>query len=376
MKDIERPAPLKPLTREQLRARHETGNRNAGLVEDEGMRALERALDDIQKEAGEPAVEPPVNRPMFGSDSVTRSVSYENQHFGSVSVSINDFTMGEYFHPLGDIFTMVVPLHITGQPNKITFSLQRELADGVRLYWAQNGPPKDCTEEDVPTFSIPITWMARAQKDIPSTVDKVGSDIDLVFIDQSGRFILLNISLASIFGRFTLTLNQAYGGQVVRTTPENAQKCKLQSVVIKGHVASVVPLFAEDAYPGADFFRSFKYLAGGVVTSAIEIGASTPLHKCVIAHWEPEEWELPTELQMEGGWQVATVKMFPPSIRYGFLLCEDKKDCFVHFKQLHNRRGKPVYYSSFPHLRKMSKVAVKFEEQPDGKRKATAVRVL
>jgi hypothetical protein len=63
-------------------------------------------------------------------------------------------------------------------------------------------------------------------------------------------------------------------------------------------------------------------------------------------------------------------------VGFGFLFCEDGLSCLAHFKQIEDYAGRPVWRGAlvFPNVTPMRAVAVKYETQPDGKRKATAVR--
>lgn len=385
--------PLVPLTSEQLRARHSTGNRNAGLVEDSEMRKLERLLDASHREAGEADVASPVDRPIFGSDTVTQKVTWKSQLFGAITIGLESFAMG---NPVKlDRFTMVVPVTFSGQPEAVSFTLSAELAPGVRLLHAQNGPAKDCTIGEIPKFSIPVTWIQGAERNMPQTVDKIGDDIDVVFLDtvgagdsRKGAFVQLNVSLCTRRGNFYLVIQQAYAGQVVRTTLANAEKtglqklqAVLQTVDVDDHICSVVPLFPENAYPGSDFFRSFGYLASDLVKLAVNCGASVPLSKCTVARWEPEAKTLPSG--MEESWSLGTVMWFGPGCLGQGFLYTDGQPCFIHFKQIMDVKGQPLWLrGGCPGLTAMTNVAVRYNDEkpseryPKGRRKATAVRVL
>lgn len=347
------------------------------------MRDLEQALDAIHREAGEDLVAPPVDRQTFGMDSVTHEVSWKRKLFGAVTIAVDEFGMGGAQQL--DRFTMVVPIFLNDRtPDAVTFSFKMELADGVHLFHAQNGPATDCTDGKVPKFSIPVTWTNSGRRDVPSTVSKIGDDIDLVFLDtkgngdgRTGAFIQLEISLSTRHGQFFLAVQEVYAGQVVRTTAANAKRAKLDTVPVGSHLGSVVPLFPENAYPGVNFFENFKYLAGQLVTAAIECGASVPLSKCVIARWDPQGKRLPASLKHIGeGWEVATVMWFNAVIGGGFVYVHSlRKVCFVHFKQIQDALGRPIWKGklTFPMLTPMRAVWVRYEQGDKGL-KATAVR--
>lgn len=384
MTTTQKPAPLQPLTNEELAARRRQGRPHPGLVEEPfGMRELERALEAEHKEAGEPLVEPPaaVEREMFGVDSLTRQVSWKSRIFGSFTV-LSEIGLGD---PISlDQFTMAVPVLLTGYPDAIEFSLKRELATGVRLYRAENGPPVQCTTGELAKFSVPVEWRKNPRpqgpRRIPNLIPKT-RDMDLVFLDtlgngdgRKGAFIQVEVQLCTRRGSFFLVFQQVYAGQIVRTTTTHAEKLGLQSVQEGTSVGSAIPLSPQSAYPGSDPFKNFGYLMPAFVRSAIECGASVPLSQCTIARWEPARKPLPEYLGLEDGWRTATVMWFNPVVGYGFLYDdEDGGSCFVHFKQIEEMEGK-----TFPHLTPMRTVAVRYEEtkQAGEGRKAAAVRAL
>jgi cold shock CspA family protein len=338
------------------------------------MRRLEMALDGIHQDEGEPDVEPPVNRPMFGADSVTKKVLWKDNLFGSITI-VSEFGLGNAISL--DRFTMIVPLFVTGQPTTISFSLTKGLAKGVHLYRAQNAAPVDCTEGELVKFSVPVEWKQGDRRMIPNLIPKT-RDVDLMYLDTTGNgdgrkgvFIVVEIQLCTRGGRFYISIQQVYAGQVVTTTVAHAEKAGLQTVQVGSHLGSVIPLFPENAYPGTSIFKNFGYLAEDIVKSALDNGAFVPLSKCVVARWAPEQKPLPKDLRSEDGWHVANVSWFNPVVGYGFLYCDDKESCFVHFKQIETGR------TDFPHLTPMRAVAVRYEPKPEGStqgRKAAAVR--
>lgn len=343
---------------------------------------LEKALQEAHLAEGEPHVGSPIDRPLFGADSVSQTVTWKSRLFGTVTIELQVFTMGTPEQL--DRFTMVVPLFLDERkPGVINFLLNKELAEGVRLYHAKNGPATDCTEGRIPQFRIQANWTESGWRSVPRTVSKNEDDIDLVFLDtkgsedgRKGAFVQLEISLSTRRGLFFLTIQQVYAGQIVRTTAANAEKTSLQTVKCKDGLVSVVPLYPENAFPGSDYIKNFGYMAPSFLQFANEHGASVPLSKCVIARWEPIAKEMPLEMK-NNGWQMATTKWFNDCLGWGFLHCADGQACFVHFKQIEDPAGEPYWkMGAFPHLTPMHHVAVKYETAPDGKRKAVAVRVL
>lgn len=376
--NTQKPAPLKPISLEELRARRAAGHPHPGLVEEPmSMRALERALDEAHHQEGEPPIDSPaeVDREMFGTDSVTRQVSWKNRLFGSFTVS-SEFGLG---NPIKlDRFTVAIELFVNGNPDAITFSLKRELGEGVRLYRAQNGPLTDCTTGELVNFSVPVEWKnnpnPRGPKNIPNLIPKT-RDVDLVFLDthgncdgRKGAFIQVEVQLCTRQGRFFLSMQQVYAGQIVRTTAEFAEKNHRQTVQVGSHIGSEIPLFPENAYPGTSLFKNFSYLADGLIRTAIECGASIPLSKCVVARWKPEKKTLPAHLLPENGWHTGNVMWFNPVIGYGYIYSDDGKTCFTHFKQIENEAGKPIWQQQgeFPHLTPMRSVAIRYEQQNQG----------
>lgn len=367
--------PLKPLTPEEIEARRIQRQPGTRLPIADKMRTLEQALDEAHQVEGETIPQSRVDRPTFGADSVTKVVEWKNQLFGEMKIKIESFTLSNPKQL--DRFTMVTPLFMHGSnPNVINFTLSQKLAEGVRLYHAQSDVVTDCTNGKIPEFHVSAEWTDAVNRQIPHTRKGDEDNVDLVFLDKEGCFVQLEISLVTRHSNFFLVIQQVYAGQVVRTTVEKAKKTGLETIEVNDHVGTAVPLYPENAYPGSDYIKNFKAMAPSFIRLAIEAGSSVPLSKCHVARWDPQEVKLPAEMQ-SAGWQVAHTSWFNDVIGWGFLYCSDGKPCFAHFKQILDQAGKPAWKNGkFPHLTPMRGVAVKYENQPDGKRKATAIRIL
>lgn len=345
------------------------------------MRALERALDNAQEQSDQPSAKPPIERERFGQDTATHNVRWQSTLFGWVTIGIDTHGFGREIHL--DQFTVVVPIELAGQPNAITFSIKRGVTPGIRLFHSQMNTPVDCTEDDMASATFPINWIADGQgRQMPATV-KGKRDMDLIFLDttgvgdgRKGAMVVLEVSLTTRHGQLWLGFQRVYAGQVVRTTAEKAQSMDLETVEADQHREAVVPLMPENAYPKSNFFGNFSHLAVGIVTAAIKLGASVPLSRCVVARWQPSAKELPAELSPQEGWFGANVCWFNATIGCGVLYLDDGRSAFVHFKQIEDVDGTPLWRqkSVFPMLTPMTRVAVLVVQEPGKGLKATAVR--
>ena len=365
--------PLRPLSSEQIAHRKVVRNStNLNSVSDH-MRLLENALDDIHREAGELPAEVRIERPAFGSDKVTKQVSWKNRQFGEVSLAISLGSIGDA--TCVDRFTTAVPV-VPLNGSVVTFQVSQKLQSGIRLLRAQNGPIVELTGAETDTFSVPVRWINGPNgKQIPHTASKTDDDFDFVLMDREGCFMVIEMSLTTRRGAFFLAFQLAYAGQVVRTTKAGAERAGLDTVAVGDQLGSIVPLFAENAYPGASLFKSMSYLASGIVAAALKGGNSVPLSKCYVARWVPNFPDVPEKMREEG-WQSATVMWFNAAGGYGSLYCQDGNTCFAHFKSIENAGGQPVWKNSmFPNLTPMRGVLVKYVPGPKG-RQATAVRML
>ena len=330
---------------------------------------------------GQPSAEPPVERERFGKDTATHNVRWQSTLFGWVTIGIDTHCFGREIHL--DQFTMVVPIELTGQPDAITFFIERGLTPGIRMFRSQMNAPADCTEGDMASATFPINWIADSQGgQMPSTV-KGRRDMDLIFLDttgvgdgRKGAMVVLEVSITTRHGQLWLGFQRVYAGQVVRTTAEKAQSMGFATVEADHHRVAVVPLMPENAYPKSSFFGNFSHLAVGIVTAAINLEASVPLSSCVVARWQPSAKELPAELSHREGWFGANICWFNATIGCGVVYLDDGRSAFVHFKQIEGADGAPLWKQPgvFPMLTPMTRVAVRVVQESGTNLKATAVR--
>ncbi len=323
----------------------------------------------------------PVDQQVFVQDRLKKQVTWKSQLFGELQVAVEE-SYGLGNSQQVDRFTLVAPIFLSGNPEQFDFNLTILGGKKVKVFTSQNSPVVERVSGDEIKVSFPVEWRDghRGQK-MPSTVQGF-RDIDVLFLDtdgngdgRKGAFIQVEVSIATRNGQFWLCLQQVFAGQVVSTTEARAKEVELTAVRVGNHYGAAVPLFSENAYPGMNFFGPFGYLAQSFVMAAIECGAYVPNSRCVVAKWRPEDREIPEALRASG-WTRAWVSWFNPVVGFGFLFCEDGLSCLAHFKQIEDYAGRPVWRGAlvFPNVTPMRAVAVKYETQPDGKRKATAVR--
>ncbi|MDO8482439.1 MAG: hypothetical protein Q7S86_01310 [bacterium] len=303
------------------------------------------------------------------------TIEWNFPSFGSLKIEVQGFRLGTVQK---NHLSMRVPILLNNrEPAVIPFLFTKTVVDSVRILHAQGNEVTDMTDVQLPTFRINVDWNEGRGHNMPQTRAKFQDNFDLIWLQPDGTFVQLEISVSTRKGKFWLVVQEVYGGQVVRTTQAKVEKLGVQSVKANGHVAFVAPLFPQNAFPGSDYLKNFGTMgAAKVVQYALDHKASVALSECSVAKWEPSVTVLPDAMK-NNGWKTATVLWFNLVIGWGFALCEDGKPCFVHFSNILDETGRPVASKGeFPMLKPMTGVALKWSDGPDGKRKATAIRVL
>ena len=337
--------------------------------------ALTKLIDAENGGISAARTRPPVQYRRWESPDINRSLQWSDENFGSLEVRVNKFALGIASNE-GNNTQAQINYAKTFYPWLIAFDLVPVAGPGVRVIHVADGLFKDVTVDAVPQFKVDVSWDKREQPHVPFTRRKGKDNVDVIFLREDGMFITLQISVTTRNGEFWVGVQEIYSGQVVRTTRAKAEALPITSVPVGSFNMIVVPMYAENAYPGSDFAKTFPKAATFLVNYALEHGAVSALSKCVVSQWEPK-WptELPAQLK-KNGWQVGVVLYFNMVTGYGFVRCEDGKSCFVHFKNIVDESLKPVNSTGkLPMLHAMHGVALKWSEQ-DGKRSANAVLAL
>jgi cold shock CspA family protein len=293
----------------------------------------------------------------WGRSRQTKRLSWSHDMFGSIDIETGRL-------PLGDVSqagpTTWAPINLLSKtPHKVELFFVSDPHKDVTLIYVKGDESADVTSDGLPSFAVNVEWDENAK---PHTRKTEKDNFDLVFLKDSGLFVIIEVSVVTRGGLFYLVVQEVYGGQIVN-----------------GHNGlKVNPLTPENNFPGADFMTNFAKTGAAIMKYApgvcnIEDADEAPLWE---ADWNPN-WgpKIPEDMD-KVGWVRGVTTFFNVVIGYGFVLCEDGKTAFVHFANIHDGLGRPLAArDEFPLLQPMAPVMVKYKEE-GGKRKATAVRVV
>lgn len=310
-----------------------------------------------------------------GKSRDIRSLEWSHDQFGSLHVS-TPFNMGAVTNDGPNAWAK---LNVKHEPTSVSFGVTAKLADNVHVLVLNNGHMTAMEDEDVfPDFTVPVEY--KTDQRYPST--KTGTnDRDIVLLRADGVFINYEVGLVGRRHDLFVTGQETYGGQVVVMDLDDAKTYPdLKFVEVDGRAVTVVPLYAENAYPDHEnsaFYRQFLDILPGadkVLEYAYRKGAYIDDGVLELAEWDPEFLPV-SEKQAAKGWMPAAITFFNLVIGWGFALTEEGKSVFIHFKDFITEGGAPVYTTdTFPAVRPMQGVHVKFKTE-GGKHKATAVRI-
>ena len=320
------------------------------------------------------------NRPQrkYGKSRDVRSFEWEHPLFGSLHVGTN-FNL-EKVRQVGPNTWAKLNLP-SNEPKCIRFSVTGQLAEGVHfLVFNENDMTDMETADSYPSFHVPIRYEGAERK--MATHMKKGIDRDNVLLRKSGTFVNFEISAVTRKDSIWICGQENYGGQIVVVDLEDAQATPgLTYHEYKGKAIMVVPLYAENAFPdheNPDLFRSYLKIlpsARQVAEYAYDNGCYASFDDCEIAEWDPQ-WPELTEAQAKAGWKKGVTTFFNLALGWGFVRCEDGKHSFVHFSDIIDDGGAPVWTKDeFPVIQPMEGVLIRYVDQEDGRRKARSIRV-
>ncbi len=263
----------------------------------------------------------------------------------------------------------------------VTVTFKANPAPGVRVLYIKGRQLIDVTELPIPDLRVEVKIVGDwRNRDTISVHQKDEDDVNIVFLREDGMLIQFEPVLLARNKTFWLSVQELTCDQIVRTTRAKAMGLNLRTVNDGPFAALVVPLYPANAYPGADYMKTFP-MAEALVRYALDRKAVTPLGKHVVAKWDPPKVELPENLKKPKkgkAWQLAWPMFFNNSWNggSGYLMCDDGQSCFVYFQTILDKNGNAMSRAdSFATLEPMQPVAVRYEQNDRG-RKATAVRLL
>lgn len=344
------------------------GKGDPGTVNKRFQMTLEQALTAAYEDAGLTIPDPPKPEHRWAVRP-GQSMTWGSRFFGTAAVEIQTHKLGEVTERGINCWA---PIELVGRPNWINFRVMVKLAEGVKCLFTKEGViVRDVTDptSEPPLFNVQVDWF----EGVPHT-RREGDNIDLLLLDNEGTFVQLEIGVVSRNGRFYLTFQEMYAGQVARTTAAKAAQISAKTVTVGDHVGLVAPLYEENNYPGADFLAT-RGMVHGVVKYAIELGRSKTFSQCKIPKWESVPVTLPEKMASKG-WQTATCLWYNLILGWGFAQLGDGSSCFVHMANIIDDAGRTVMSKGeFPVLEPMKMIAIKYKDE-SGKRKATAIRTL
>ena len=250
------------------------------------------------------------------------------------------------------------------QPESLTFRVTCSSLSGVCVLHSHgNNVITDTTHKGIPPFTVSIGWQKNdmAQKYVPDTRTggkANGSDhIDMVMLRMDGSFAHIQISLVTRHGKFWVVVQEIYLGKV-----------------LQGY--AIVPLHPVYAYEGNSYLEMAKELGQKVLERSASHCGSLLVSDHPVVTWDYDRSiEIPETLKRLG-WQKAVVKFFNYLEGWGFCVCEDGTECFMHFKYVLDKNGATmVVGDEFIALQPTQVVAVKYKNGERGC-KATAIRIL
>jgi len=305
----------------------DNGNRQVGN--------LGSAILDALKASGKSAsdiVAPPKNAMQKVNEY---DVTWNQELLGTLKLSVDGYNL---VYSNGEIEGhSYSQISVPDRPTHINVQMIAELKPGVRLWHVSNGAEmRNCTTGNIPVFQVPVTWNAPGSgfEDgawVPHTRRKDIDNIDLILEDRSGRFIEVQVSITTRNGKFYLNLQEVYAGHNVRTTTAVAKRLgKVYHKIDEKRVAIVVPLFEHNAYPGADYLKTWNAIGVKLITECLKEGRSVCLSDATYAEWQQPAFPEPRKK----GNLTGIVTFFNVVIGYGFILGSDGKNYFLHFKNL------------------------------------------
>lgn len=304
-------------------------------------------------------------------------------YFGQLAFTVTGFSVGPITR-----HTLVSCAPLTSNVSQaawVGIRTTASLKPGVKMYISEGPNTRDMTDQSVPEFRVQIDWVPGRGHQMPHTRERHKDNFHVTLVQEDGTFVDLQVWVVTRGGKFYFLVQEGYSGQVIRTTQEQADQLGNTSLPYNGgHRATVVPLRAQHAYPGADFIKSNP---GGenIVRMALEAGYSAPLSKCTFAEWTPPgqpDQQILDRLNSglkpgDQPWVCAHQYWFNAGLGYGFCCTTDDSVMVkTYMTGIIRPDGSQVMKTNVPWLMPMANVYVRVPKNPDdrGCYQAIAVR--
>jgi hypothetical protein len=338
--------------------------------------ALAKAVESGSAEINRPSDERRHQRGLFD-----KKVSWGRKEFGTLTLGTEQFRIGREAERGAFVWTRILKGHHT--PSQMSIGFTANLPEGVRILRAQGGELVDVTTGSIPPLPVFIDWNNGHRRDSdpkPHTRRTDADNVDFVFLRKDGKFIQIQVSLVTRKGAFYISVQEVWGGQIVRTLLEKVQGLGFGYLTVTGagnksFGALVVPLFDDNAHPDADYLKTFSKMGPKVIEYANKRGATSSLSDAVVAEWAPQEVaELPQEL-IDAGYMTGVVKFFNAVVNYGFIEGSDGKSYFLYGDNIVESVGGPTLVSQgdFPVVEAMKGVVFQIGKGKGGKPQAVNV---
>jgi hypothetical protein len=307
----------------------------------------------------------------------TNEITWSMPGMGELKISVQNFNMGE---PTKDGLHLFAPVRAASEPSHIKLVFKHTLAEGISLFQGKAGNVTEHTSDTLPALDVPIDWYvptnSRGNKRVAHSRVRGQDNVDFVFMNASGTFVQLQVSMVTRADSFWVAVQQIYVGQVVTTMA--LASADILHINHDGLNALVVPMLGYNATPpNRPYLSVFSGMGPGIVTAAINRRAYIPRGDMEIAEWEPTriEEDLPLVMYGKKGWVKATVLFYNLVLGSGMAELEDGTLIRVHFSRiLSNETGKPLHHAGhFPILHPMTQVAVIWENGAQGAQASSIV---
>jgi cold shock CspA family protein len=261
---------------------------------------------------------------------VAFGLTWQNDQLGSLTLQVLHF--GHTWDRADDTANTWAMIPVTGRPDHLEVVMKYQLASGVELVHISEQAPCKITGKKVPSLRVPITWNGA----VPSIRSKHKDNVDLVMYNEFGGFVMIEVGLTTRKGKFFLTLQEVYAGQVAHTNVAGAKEVGLTYHPIHENlVAVVLPLWEHSAYPGADFLRTWSKEGAWLAEMLAAENKMSALTYTEAAEWNPSAYTASKDPERLRG--ICT--FFNIAATYGFILVPANEGrvaqtYFVHFSDI------------------------------------------